>query len=114
MLENRNALLPLAVGKQVYVLGFDASSVREAGYVVIDGNAKDRPPVPPSTDALLIKIQVSNPGARAYSSKDVSTGGQPVGVDSVLLDPRTGKQQATWGAQDPCVYEPDKPRLRIH
>ncbi len=109
LLENRNALLPLAVGKQVYVLGFDASSVREAGYVVIDGNAKDRPSVPPSTDALLIKIQVSNPGARAYSSKDVSTGGQPVGADSVLLDPRTGKQQATWGAQDPCVYEPDKP-----
>lgn len=109
LLENRDGLLPLAPGKQVYVLGFDPAAVREAGYVVVDGSAKERPPVRPSTDALLIKIQVSNPGARAYSSKDAATGGQPVGPEASLTDPRTGKPQTTWGAQDPCVYEPNKP-----
>ena len=32
-------------------------------------------------------------------------------VPCPLIDPRSGKRQTTWGAQDPCVYEPEKPSL---
>lgn len=32
-----------------------------------------------------------------------------MGPDTPLINPRTGQQQETWGAQDPCVYEPAKP-----
>jgi hypothetical protein len=91
------------------VMGFDPAAARAAGLQVVDGNTKDRPPVPAGTEALLIKVQISNAGARTYSSRDPQTGGRAVGAEFPLVDPRTGKRQATWGAQDPCVYEPDKP-----
>ncbi len=109
LLQNRNGLLPLKPRAQVYVMGFDADAAREAGFEVIDGNGKTRPPVPPSTQALLIKVQVSNAGARAYSSKTAATGGKAVDAQFPLTDPRTGQRQATWGSLDPCVYAPDKP-----
>lgn len=109
LLQNRGNLLPLKAGAGVYVMGFDPAAARAAGLQVVDGNAKDRPPVPAGTEALLIKVQISNAGARAYSSRDPQTGGMAVGIEFPLVDPRTGKRQATWGAQDPCVYEPDKP-----
>lgn len=109
LLQNRGGLLPLEPGARVYVMGFDAAAARAAGLQVTDGNTKDRPPVPAGTDALLIKVQVSHAGAKAYTSRDPQTGGRPVGAEFPLVDPRTGKRQTTWGAQDPCVYEPDKP-----
>jgi beta-glucosidase len=109
LLQNRGNLLPLKAGASVYVMGFDPAAARAAGLQVVDGNAKDRPPVPTGTGALLIKVQISNAGAKAYSSRDPQTGGKAVGTEFPLVDPRTGKRQATWGAQDPCVYEPDKP-----
>ena len=39
------------------------------------------------------------------------SGGRPVAPEFPLTDPRTGKRQATWGAQDPCVYEPHAAKL---
>lgn len=109
LLKNQGNLLPLKAGAKAYVLGFDAAVAKAAGLDVIDGNASERPPVSPGTDALLIKIQVNNAGARAYSSRDPKTGGRAVAPEFPLIDPRTGQRQSTWGAQDPCVYEPGKP-----
>ncbi|MEY4238506.1 MAG: hypothetical protein RL339_1107 [Pseudomonadota bacterium] len=109
LLKNQDNLLPLKAGAKVYVLGFDAAAAKAAGLDVIDGNASQRPPVSAGTDALLIKMQVNNAGARAYSSRDPKTGGRAVGPEFPLIDPRTGQRQSTWGAQDPCVYEPGKP-----
>lgn len=109
LLRNAGNLLPLRPGTKAYVLGFDAAAARAAGLEVIDGNGSTRPPVPTGTEALLIKIQVSNAGARAYSSRDPRTGGRALTPEFLLIDPRTGKRQTTWGAQDPCVYAPDKP-----
>jgi beta-glucosidase len=109
LLQNRSKLLPLRQGAKVYVLGFDAVAAREVGFEVVDGNAKVRPAVPAGTHALLIKVQISNAGSRGYSSKAPETGGRAVSAEFPLIDPRTGLRQATWGAQDPCVYEPGKP-----
>jgi len=109
LLKNTGNLLPLRSGAKAYVLGFNADAARSAGLEVVDGNGSVRPPVPTDADALLIKIQVSNAGARNYSSRDAATGGRSVGPEFPLVDPRTGQRQATWGAQDPCVYAPDKP-----
>ncbi|EQB17001.1 glycoside hydrolase family 3 protein [Sphingobium lactosutens] len=106
LLENRKALLPLKPRSKVYVMGFGAEAARAAGLEVVDGNGKQRTPVPKDTAALLVKIMVNPTGARAYSSKSPDTGGKAVGPEFNLIDPRTNKQQATWGAQDPCVYDP--------
>ena len=110
LLQNRNGLLPLKPGARVYVMGFDPAAARNAGLQVVDGNTATRTPVPAGTDAVLIKVQVSNAGARAYSSRGAELGGRVVGPEFPLIDPRTGQRQATWGAQDPCVYEADKPQ----
>jgi beta-glucosidase len=109
LLQNRSKLLPLRQGAKVYALGFDAAAAREVGFEVVDGNAKTRPVVPAGTEALLIKVQVSNAGSHGYSSKAPETGGRAVRPEFPLIDPRTGHRQVTWGAQDPCVYEPAKP-----
>ena len=109
LLQNQQALLPLKPASKVYVMGFGAAAATEAGFSVTDGNAKVRPAVPADTKALIIKIQVSNAGAKTYSSKDPETGGKPVDPSFSLIDPHTGKRQTSWGAQDPCVYEPGKP-----
>ena len=109
LLQNRASLLPLKGGAKVYVMGFNAAAARAAGLDAIDGNGANRPAVPHNVDALLIKVQVSNPGARTYSSKDRVLGGRDVDAEFPLVDPRTGQRQTTWGAQDPCIYEPDQP-----
>lgn len=109
LLQNRNGLLPLKPAAGVYVLGFEAAAAREAGLVVTDGNGPGRAPVPSGTEALLIKVSVSNAGARNYASRATETGGRAVAAGFPLTDPRTGKHQATWGAQDPCVYAPGQP-----
>ncbi|MEC3947877.1 glycoside hydrolase family 3 protein [Sphingobium sp. HWE2-09] len=109
LLENRNALLPLKAGAKVYVMGFGADAARASGLNVTDGNTKERPPVPGDIDALLIKVMVNPTGARAYSPKSPDTGGRAIGPEFNIMDPRTGKRQATWGAQDPCVYDPGAP-----
>ena len=109
LLQNRGGLLPLKPQSRVYVLGFEAAAARAAGLVVTDGNGADRPKVPADTEALLIKVQVSNAGARAYQSNAATSGGRAVGPEFALTDPRTGQRQATWGAQDPCVYAPEQP-----
>jgi beta-glucosidase len=115
LLQNRNNLLPLKPGARLYTLGFRAEDVTAQGFSTTDGNAKDRPAVPAGTDAVLIKVMISNAGARAYKSGDPATGGRPVAPDQGLRGPRTGKLQSTWGAQDPCVYargrevSPDSP-----
>lgn len=109
LLQNRGGLLPLRQGARAYVMGFDPAVARGAGLEVIDGNGRDRPPVPAGTDAVLIKVQISNDGAKAYSSRDADLGGRAVGPQFPLIDPRTGQRQGSWGAQDPCVYEPEKP-----
>lgn len=109
LLQNRGGLLPLPAKAKVYVMGFAADAAREAGFSVIDGNQKMAPAVPSDTQALLIKVQVSNSGSRAYLSKGPTTGAKAVSDPFPLTDPRTGKRQATWGSLDPCVYAPDKP-----
>jgi beta-glucosidase len=111
LLQNRNTLLPLKPGATVYALGFRADDVAARGFRVTDGNGKDRAPVPAGTDAVLIKVTINNAGARNYKSNDPATGGKTVAPEFGLTDPRTGKRQSTWGAQDPCVYEPDAPKM---
>lgn len=111
LLKNDKALLPLKQASNLYVLGFRAEDVRALGHTVTDGNAAQRPAVAADTDAVLIKIMVSNQGARHYKSNDPVTGGRTVGTGFPLTDPRTNARQSTWGAQDPCVYEPDAPKL---
>jgi beta-glucosidase len=111
LLQNRDNLLPLKPGAKVYAMGFRAEDVAAQGFAVTDGNANARLPVPPGTDAVLIKVMISNTGARNYKSNDPVTGGKTVAAEFPLTDPRTGKRQATWGAQDPCVYEPDAPKM---
>ncbi|MGC1468436.1 MAG: glycoside hydrolase family 3 N-terminal domain-containing protein [Sphingorhabdus sp.] len=111
LLQNRNALLPLKAGSKVYALGFKADDITGRGDTVTDGNVEKRPPVPSDTDAVLIKIMINNAGARNYRSNDAATGAKVVAPEFLLIDPRTGKRQSTWGAQDPCVYEPEKPSL---
>lgn len=101
LLKNDEGILPLAPGTRVALLGFDPEAARDAGLEV----GAD----PDSADAVLIKVMISNEGARAYSSNDPATGGRPVGEEFPLIDPRSGERQETWGAQDPCVYEPDVP-----
>jgi beta-glucosidase len=111
LLQNRNKLLPLKPSARVYTLGFRAEDVAARGFAVTDGNAKQRQPVPAGTDAVLIKVMISNASGRAYKSNDPATGGKTVAPEFGLKDPRTGKLQSTWGAQDPCVYEPDAPKM---
>lgn len=60
-------------------------------------------------NAVLIKVMINNAGARNHRSNDPATGGKAIAPEFPLIDPRTGKRQSTWGAQDPCVYEPDVP-----
>jgi beta-glucosidase len=60
---------------------------------------------------VLIKVVVSNQGARNYKSNDPATGGRAVEPRFPLTAPRTNARQSTWGAQDPCVYEPDAPKM---
>jgi beta-glucosidase len=110
LLQNKGDLLPLKPGAKVYTLGFRAEDVSEAGLLAIDGNAKDRPAVPAGTDAVLMKVMINNAGARNYKSNDPANGGKAVAPEFPLTDPRTGKRQTTWGAQDPCVYEPGAPK----
>lgn len=105
LLQNDGGLLPLAPGSSAYVLGFDAEEGRAAGLRIIDGNGADRASVSSDVDALLIKVQVSNSRARSYASNDPATGGRPLDRSDPLVDPRSGRQQETWGALDPCVYE---------
>lgn len=109
LLQDRNALLPLRPASRVYVMGFSATAAQEAGLAVTDGNGANRPPVPTGTDALLIKVEISNSGTRTYSSKAPGTGGRAIPAGFRLIDPRTGKRQETWGALDPCVYDPGGP-----
>lgn len=111
LLQNRNGLLPLKTGSKVYALGFRADDITGRGIMVTDGNIKQRPPVPSDTDAVLIKIMINNAGARTYRSNDAGTGGKAVAPEFSLTDPQTGERQSTWGAQDPCVFEPEKPSL---
>lgn len=111
LLKNDAAILPLKPSAKVYVLGFQADDVRALGHAVTDGNVKQRPVVAPDTDAVLIKVMVSNQGARNYKSNDPATGGRAVETGFLLTDPRTSARQSTWGAQDPCVYEPDAPKM---
>jgi beta-glucosidase len=99
LLQN-NGLLPLKPGAKVYAMGFRAEDVAARGLTTTDTAAQ--------SDAVLIKVMISNAGARAYKSGDPATGGKPVTPDQGLKDPRTGKLQSTWGAQDPCVYAPGK------
>jgi len=105
LLKNTGALLPLRSGANVYVMGFDAAAAREAGFAVTDGNVATRPAVPKETDALLVKILISNSGARAYSSLDPKMGGRKIPSTLATIDPQTGKSQRRWADQDPCVYE---------
>jgi beta-glucosidase len=101
LLQNRGGLLPLKSGAKVYALGFRAEDVTAQGFTVT-AKAAD-------ADAVLIKVMISNAGARNYKSNDPATGGKAIAPEFPLTDPRTGKRQSTWGAQDPCVYEPDVP-----
>jgi beta-glucosidase len=90
-------------------MGFNAADVAAQGLEVVDGNAADRPAVPADADAVLIKVTINNAGANRYKSNDPATGGRQLPAELRLMDPRTGQQQTSWGAQDPCVYEPDAP-----
>jgi beta-glucosidase len=103
LLQNRNGLLPLKPGAKVHVMGFRAEDIAAQGFATASG--------PASADAVLIKVMINNAGARNYQSNDPATGGKAVASEFPLIDPRTGKRQATWGAQDPCVYEPDAPNM---
>jgi beta-glucosidase len=103
LLQNRGNLLPLKTGAKVFSMGFRAADVAAQGFAVSNKAA--------DSDAVLIKIVISNAGARTYKSNDPATGGKAVAPEFPLTDPRTGKRQTTWGAQDPCVYEPDAPKM---
>jgi beta-glucosidase len=103
LLQNRNNLLPLKPGAKVFSMGFRAEDVATQGFEISNTAA--------GSDAVLIKVMISNTGARNYKSNDPATGGKAVAPEFPLTDPRTGNRQATWGAQDPCVYEPDAPKL---
>lgn len=109
LLQNRDGLLPLKPGSKVYSMGFKATDVAAQGFAVVDGNVADRPAIPTDTDAVLIKLTINNSGANKYKSNDPGTGGRKLPAELRLVDPRTGLQQTGWGAQDPCVYEPDAP-----
>ncbi len=102
LLQNRNKVLPLATGARIYAMGFRAEDVTAQGFAVASG--------PAEADAVLIKVMINNAGARSYKSSDAATGGKTVMPEFPLTDPRTGNRQATWGAQDPCVYEPAVPK----
>jgi beta-glucosidase len=103
LLQNRGHLLPLKSGAKVHAMGFRSEDVIAQGFSLASG--------PAAVDAVLIKVMISNAGARAYKSNDPATGGKAVASEFPLTDPRTGKRQSTWGAQDPCVYEPDAPKM---
>ncbi len=103
LLQNRNNILPLKPGAKVHTMGFRAEDVTAQGFAVASG--------PAAAEAVLIKVIITNAGARTYKSNDPATGGKTVAPEFPLTDPRTGKRQATWGAQDPCVYEPGAPRM---
>jgi beta-glucosidase len=100
LLQNRNNLLPLKPGAKVYAMGFRAEDVAAQGFITADSAAR--------SDAVLIKVMISNAGARAYKSGDPATGGKAVAPEFGLKDPRTGTLQSTWGTQDPCVYTAGK------
>jgi beta-glucosidase len=101
LLQNRGSLLPLKPGSKVYAMGFRAEDVASRG-LTVSAKAAD-------ADAVLIKLMINNAGARNYKSNDPATGGKAIAPEFPLTDPRTGKRQSTWGAQDPCVYEPNVP-----
>ncbi len=108
VLLKNDGVLPLAQGARVHVLGFAAADVARLGFrVTAGGSGATRQPVPPGTDAVLIKVMVDNDGSQRYSSKDPATGGRTVDPAFGLVNAATGSPQATWGEQDPCVYDPD-------
>lgn len=106
LLDNRAGILPLKQGARVHVLGFNAADVASYGYRVTDGNSASSK-VPADADAVLIKVLVSNPGAQAYRSDNPALGGRAIPRAMSQTDGRTRKLQVSWGAQDPCVYEPE-------
>jgi beta-glucosidase len=103
LLQNRDNLLPLKPGAKVYTIGFRTEDIAAQGFAPADTSAR--------ADAVLIKVMISHAGARNYKSNDPTTGGKTIAPEFSLTDPRTGKRQSTWGAQDPCVYEPDAPKM---
>jgi beta-glucosidase len=99
LLQNRG-ILPLKPGAKVYAMGFRAEDVAARGLAPAES--------PAQSDAVLIKVMVSNAGARAYKSGDPATGGRAVAPEQGLKDPRNNTLQSTWGAQDSCVFAPGK------
>lgn len=105
VLLKNNGILPLKPGAKIYSVGFDKADLDARGLdTVIGGSGKSRTPVPSNTEAVLIKIMIDNSGAANYASNDPATGGGAVDPKFGLVDAVTGKPQATWGSQDPCVY----------
>lgn len=109
VLLKNGGVLPLKPGAKVYAIGFKAADLARYGYAVTDGNTAGTA-VPAGTAAVVIKVLITNDGARRYRSDDPATGGRALPPTMPLIDPRTGKPQLTWGAQDPCVYEPAAPK----
>jgi beta-glucosidase len=112
LLQNRaiegRPVLPLASEQNLYVIGFPAEDFAARGHEVTDGNhdaqaGEVRPAVPPGTDFAVIKVLVNNAGASAYRSDAPETGGRAVDPELGLIDPRMGRLQESWGAQDSCV-----------
>ncbi|RIV84122.1 glycoside hydrolase family 3 protein [Aurantiacibacter xanthus] len=113
LLQNRELdgrpVLPLAQGSSVYVMGVDPTLFAKAGFAVTDGNPASggtRPAVPAGTDYAVLSVLVNNAPAGRYRSDDPATGGQALPETMQIIDPHTGQQQASWGAQDPCVVSP--------
>lgn len=108
VLLKNNGVLPLKAGARVHAVGFGAADVAKLGFVVTGGRGSQTElKVPAETDAVLVKVMIDNTGAQAYASDKPATGGRAVDPALGLTNPATGKPQATWGEQDPCVYDPD-------
>jgi beta-glucosidase len=96
------ALLPLAAGKRLYIMGMGKAEVEGYGFSVTDGN----PPVSGARpgaaghDAALIRVQVNNPPAVTLAYRT-----RAMGADPAHRNPRTGQP---WGAEDPCIAFPQQ------
>jgi beta-glucosidase len=69
LLQNRDNM-PFKPGAKVYAMGFRAQDVAARGFAIAENLAQ--------SDAILIKMRISNAGARAYKSGDSATGGKAV------------------------------------
>lgn len=102
-----DAVLPLARGSKVYILGdVDPAEVAERGYEVVDGNVLDaegRRPSAAGSDYVVVSMRANNVNTSTYDSRVAA---QTAPINPIVAEGFTGLDgNSRFGATDACVAQ---------